>query len=324
MCIRDRDGGEDLDSGTAVADEQPHAHTLSVHTKDGNYICTEPIPEYDEVTNPTENEHADYANSTAWCKAQQRPPFSVIILNLPTPEPEPRPSKDVPDTTGPQVFNANGNPIDCPTPSTDTIETEIDTIKTTNNTGYTIETEIDTIKTTNNTGSSLETPTCQTCVSEHVDIEFDFWHDGGYVTFNGEDGEMTPHPNIRSNTEEWHKWEEQKGMKKELEELFDYVYEEDKCNDGASIISYSDDDENYTFDLHTDAFTQDNTDSGPKFYDVLQDYGTIQPKVPTTASQAFHVYDDSLDDIDQICYRTTTTGTDFLTDHAVHLQTGVT
>ena len=135
---------------------------------------------------------------------------------------------------------------------------------------------------------------------------------------------MTFHPNIHKNTEEWHKWEEQKGMKKELEELFDYVYEEDKCNDGASIISYSDDDENYTFDLHTDAFTQDNTDSGPKFYDVLQDYGTIQPKVPTTASQAFHVYDDSLDDIDQICYRTTTTGTDFLTDHAVHLQTGVT
>ena len=79
------DGGEDLDSGTAVADEQPHAHTLSVHTKDDNYICTEPIPECDEVTNPTENEHADYANSTAWCKAQRRPPFSVIILNLQTP-----------------------------------------------------------------------------------------------------------------------------------------------------------------------------------------------------------------------------------------------
>jgi len=305
------DGGEDLDSGTEMADEQPHAHTLSVHTKDDNCICTEPIPECDEVTNPTENEHADYANSTAWCKAQQRPPFSVIILNLPTPEPEPRPSKDVPDTTSPQVLNANGNPIDYPTPATDSVETEIDTIKT-----------------TNNTGCSLETPTCQTYVSERVDIEytseFDFWRNGGYFTFNGEDGEMTCHPNIRADTEEWHEWEEHKRMEKELEELFDYVYEEEKCNDDASIISCSSDNESYTFDFHDDAFTYDNTDSGPKFYDALQDYGTIQPKAPTTASQAFHVYDDSLDDIDQICYRTTTTGTDFLTDHAVHLQTGVT
>ena len=92
-------------------------------------------------------------------------------------------------------------------------------------------------------------------------------------------------------------------------------------------------------------------ESSPEFEDVrtnFQDYDTIQPKMattaseafhvyddglddidqtcylPTTASEAFHVYDDSLDDIDQTCYRTTTTGIDFLTDHAVHLQTGVT
>ena len=135
---------------------------------------------------------------------------------------------------------------------------------------------------------------------------------------------MTFHPNILENTEEWHKWEEQKIMEKELKGLFNYVYEEEKCIDDTSILSCSSDNESYIFDLHDDAFTHDKHDSGPKFYDVLQDYGTIQPKVPTTASQAFHVYDDSLDDIDQICYRTTTTGTDFLTDHAVHLQTGVT
>ena len=80
-------------------------------------------------------------------------------------------------------------------------------------------------------------------------------------------------------------------------------------------------------DSYDDMFYYVFNDSSPEFEDLqtnFQDYNTIQPKVPTTASEAFHVYDDSLDDFDQACYRTTTTGIDFLTDHAVHLQTGVT
>ena len=69
-------------------------------------------------------------------------------------------------------------------------------------------------------------------------------------------------------------------------------------DDGACIISCSDNDEIYTIDLYTDVFTYNKTDSGPKFYGVQidsQDHGTM-----------------------------TTTGADFLADHAVHQQTGVT
>lgn len=74
--------------------------------------------------------------------------------------------------------------------------------------------------------------------------------------------------------------------------------DDDNKDDGACIISCSDDDEIYTIDLYTDVFTYYKTDSGPKFYGVqidFQDHGTM-----------------------------TTTGADFLTDHAVHQQTGVT
>ena len=74
--------------------------------------------------------------------------------------------------------------------------------------------------------------------------------------------------------------------------------DDDNKDDGACIISSSDDDEIYTIDLYTDVFTYYKTDSGPKFYGVqidFQDHGTM-----------------------------TTTGADFLTDHAVHQQTGVT
>jgi hypothetical protein len=74
--------------------------------------------------------------------------------------------------------------------------------------------------------------------------------------------------------------------------------DDDNKDDGACIISSSDDDEIYTIDLYTDVLTYYKTDSGPKFYGVqidFQDHGTM-----------------------------TTTGADFLTDHAVHQQTGVT
>jgi hypothetical protein len=74
--------------------------------------------------------------------------------------------------------------------------------------------------------------------------------------------------------------------------------DDDNKDDGACIISCSDDDEIYTIDLYTDVFTYYKTDSGPKFYGVqidFQDHGTM-----------------------------TTTGADFRTDHAVHQQTGVT
>ena len=74
--------------------------------------------------------------------------------------------------------------------------------------------------------------------------------------------------------------------------------DDDDKDDGACIISCSDNDEIYTIDLYTDVFTYNKTDSGPKFYGVQidsQDHGTM-----------------------------TTTGADFLADHAVHQQTGVT
>ena len=82
-------------------------------------------------------------------------------------------------------------------------------------------------------------------------------------------------------------------------EIAEHVFkDDDNKDDDACTISCSDDDKIYTIDLYTDVFTYDQIDSGPKFYGVqinFQDHGTM-----------------------------TTTGADFLTDHAVHQQTGVT
>ena len=74
--------------------------------------------------------------------------------------------------------------------------------------------------------------------------------------------------------------------------------DDDNKDDDACTISCSDDDRIHTINLYTDVFTYDQIDSGPKFYGVqinFQDHCTM-----------------------------TTTGADFLTDHAVHQQTGVT
>ena len=81
--------------------------------------------------------------------------------------------------------------------------------------------------------------------------------------------------------------------------IAEHVFKDDDNKyDDACTISCSDDDKIYTINLYTDVFTYDQIVSGPKFYGVqinFQDHGTM-----------------------------TTAGADFLTDHAVHQQTGVT